>query len=97
MRRLYMRLLDIFRKKKKTAEEVEKVEKVRSPFKRKLGKKIKLARVEMDMIQSDLAKAMGTMQKTISRWETGQSAPRLKNLLKIAVALNKPLRYFRDN
>ena len=40
---------------------------------KKLGKKIKLARVEMDMTQADLAQATNIMQKSISRYETGQS------------------------
>lgn len=64
---------------------------------KKLGKKIKLARVEMDMTQSDLAQATQIMQKSISRYETGQSLPTLDTLEKMAKVLNKPFGYFLDD
>lgn len=63
---------------------------------KKLGKRIKLARVEMDMTQGDLAVATNTMQKSISRYETGQSLPSLETLEKIAKALKRPFGYFLD-
>ena len=63
---------------------------------KKLGKKIKLARVEMDMTQSDLAQSTNIMQKSISRYETGQSLPTLETLEKIAKVLKKPFSYFLD-
>jgi len=63
---------------------------------KKLGKKIKLARVEMDMTQADLAQATNIMQKSISRYETGQSLPTLETLEKIAKVLKKPFGYFLD-
>jgi transcriptional regulator with XRE-family HTH domain len=56
---------------------------------KKLGKKIKLARVEMDMTQADLAEATGIMQKSISRYESGVSLPTLESLEKIAKKLKK--------
>ena len=37
----------------------------------KLGKKIKLARVELDLTQTDLAQKIGALQKSISRYENG--------------------------
>jgi transcriptional regulator with XRE-family HTH domain len=64
---------------------------------KKLGKRIKLARVEMDMTQADLAQATKIMQKSISRYETGVSIPSLETLEKIAEALRKPFGYFLDN
>lgn len=63
---------------------------------KKLGKKIKLARIEHDMTQSQLASAIGSMQKSISKYETGTSLPSLETLEKIARALKKPFGYFLD-
>ncbi len=61
---------------------------------KKLGKKIKLARVELDMTQADLAKATEIMQKSISRYENGLSLPSLETLEKIAKKLKKSFGYF---
>ncbi|NGX56072.1 MAG: Antitoxin PezA [Candidatus Anoxychlamydiales bacterium] len=63
---------------------------------KKLGKKIKLARVELDMTQGDLAKAMGIMQKSISGYENGIVLPSLETLEKIAKKLKKSFGYFLD-
>lgn len=63
---------------------------------KKLGKKIKLARIEHDMTQDQLASAIGSMQKSISRYETGLSLPSLETLEKIAKVLKKPFGYFLD-
>jgi|SRR5690348_9868765 len=63
---------------------------------KKLGKKIKLARIEHDMTQDQLASAIGSMQKSISRYETGLSLPSLETLEKISRALKKPFGYFLD-
>ncbi len=63
---------------------------------KKLGKKIKLARVELDMTQADLAEATEIMQKSISRYETGLSLPSLESLDKISKVLKKPFGYFLD-
>lgn len=64
---------------------------------KKLGKKIKLARIEHDMTQSQLASAIGSMQKSISKYETGMSLPSLETLEKIARVLKKPFGYFLDD
>jgi transcriptional regulator with XRE-family HTH domain len=64
---------------------------------KKLGKRIKLARVENDMTQGQLARAIGAMQKSISRYETGTSIPSLETLEKIAKALKKSCGYFLDD
>lgn len=63
---------------------------------KKLGKKIKVARVEADMTQGDLAEATGILQKSISRYETGLALPTLETLEKIAKELEKPFGYFLD-
>ena len=63
---------------------------------KKLGKKIKLARIEQDLTQGQLAEAIGAMQKSISRYETGISLPSLETLEKVAKVLKKPFGYFLD-
>jgi transcriptional regulator with XRE-family HTH domain len=63
---------------------------------KKLGKKIKLARIEHDMTQTQLASAIGSMQKSISKYETGMALPTLETLEKIARVLKKPFGYFLD-
>ena len=61
---------------------------------KKLGKKIKIARVEIDLNQTQLANKIGAKQKSISRYETGVSLPSITTLLKIAKVLKKPAAYF---
>ena len=63
---------------------------------KKLGKKIKLSRIELDLNQTELAEKIGATQKSISRYETGVSLPSLATLLKIAKTLKKPASYFLD-
>jgi len=63
---------------------------------KKLGKKIKLARVELDLTQTQLAKKINAKQKSISRYETGASSPSIATLVKIAKVLKKPAGYFLD-
>ena len=63
---------------------------------KKLGKKIKLARIEADLTQTQLAKIIKANQKSISRYETGASLPSLETLVKIAKALKKSAGYFLD-
>jgi transcriptional regulator with XRE-family HTH domain len=63
---------------------------------KKLGKKIKIARVELDLNQSELAKKIGAKQKSISRYENGLSMPSIETLVKVAKVLKKPASYFLD-
>ena len=63
---------------------------------KKLGKKIKLGRVELDLTQTQLAQKIKAKQKSISRYETGASLPSIKTLVKIAKILKKPASYFLD-
>ena len=63
---------------------------------KKLGKKIKLARIELDLTQTQLAEKINAKQKSISRYETGASFPSIKTLVKIAKVLKKPAGYFLD-
>ena len=63
---------------------------------KKLGKRIKLARIEHDMTQDQLAESIKAKQKSISRYETGISIPSLETLDKITKALKKSFGYFLD-
>jgi DNA-binding XRE family transcriptional regulator len=63
---------------------------------KKLGRKIKIARIELDLNQTELAKKIGAKQKSISRYETGLSMPSIKTLVKIAKVLKKPVGYFLE-
>ncbi len=65
--------------------------------KKKLGKKIKLARVEMDLNQTQLADKIKAKQKSISRYENGAAVPSLETLMKIAKALKKQPSHFIDD
>ena len=51
---------------------------------RKLGKKVKLTRVELDLTQTQLTEKINAKEKSISRYETGVSLPSIKTLVKIA-------------
>jgi transcriptional regulator with XRE-family HTH domain len=62
--------------------------------KKEFGKKIKLARVESDLTQDQLAEKIKTKQKNISRYETGASMPSIETLIKIASVLKKKVGYF---
>ena len=63
---------------------------------KKLGKKIKVARVELDLNQTELAAKIKAKQKSISRYETGLSVPSIATLMKIAKALKKEPAYFLE-
>jgi len=61
---------------------------------RKSGKNIKLARIELDLTQTQLVQRINFKQKSISGYETGASLPSIKTLVKIAKILKKPTSYF---
>ena len=63
---------------------------------KKLGKRIKLARVEADLTQTELAHKIRAKQKSISRYETGAAVPTIITLMKIARMLKKPSAYFLE-
>ncbi len=62
----------------------------------KPGKKIKLARVELDLTQTQLAEKINGKQKSISGYETGATLPSIRTLVKIAKGLKKPASLFLD-
>jgi len=63
---------------------------------RKLGKKIKLARVACDLTQEELGQKVQAFQKTISLYEAGRSLPPLDVFLKLTKVLKKSPSHFLD-
>ncbi len=61
---------------------------------KKLGKKIKVARVEQDLNQTEFAKKIGANQKSVSLYENGIAEPSLSTMDKIAKVLKKPVDHF---
>lgn len=55
------------------------------------NKKMKIARIECDMNQADLAKAVGVTRQTIGLIESGKYNPTLNLCLAICKALGKTL------
>jgi putative transcriptional regulator len=55
------------------------------------NKRIKIARIECDMSQEDLAKAVGVTRQTIGSVENGSYNPTLKLCIDICRALGKTL------
>ena len=55
------------------------------------NKRIKIARIECDMSQEDLAKAVGVTRQTIGSVENGSYNPTLKLCIDICRALDKTL------
>ena len=64
---------------------------------KKLGKKIKLARIELDLNQTELAEKINAKQKSISRYENGSSLPSLETLEKLSKTLKKSIAYIMED
>lgn len=58
------------------------------------GKQIAAARLAGGMSQSQLARAIGSTEKNISRWENGQNQPRLASVAAIASATGHDIDFF---
>ena len=48
-----------------------------------MATKLKVLRAEHDLTQEELASALGTTQKVISSWETGNATPRPAMMQKV--------------
>ena len=57
------------------------------------NKRIRLARVEADMLAKELAEAMNVNPRTVSRWEHGHVSPTLDQLREMAAILNTTASY----
>lgn len=60
------------------------------------GQRISEARLEAGLTQTQLAQAISTSERNISRWETGRNSPRLPHLLAIAQATGKEVGWFLE-
>lgn len=58
------------------------------------GKRIRQARHDAKMTQAALARAAGTRERNIIRWENDQHDPRLENVMAIARATGKDISFF---
>ena len=59
----------------------------RDVIRKKIGRKIKLARVACDLKQNELSERCGLMQSAVSRIEKGQSGLYVEHLIALAKAL----------
>lgn len=59
-----------------------------------LAKKIREARRQARLSQTDLAKGIGLSDKAISSYESGRSVPPIERLSRIAQQTQQPMSYF---
>lgn len=62
--------------------------------KRTVGKRIKIARIEREIRQGDLAELLGVNQQNVARMESGRFGIGVETLARVAQALRKPIAYF---
>lgn len=55
------------------------------------NEKLKAARKQKGLSQTELGKLLGVQAQTIERWETGKSEPNLEKINKLCEILNVPL------
>ena len=60
----------------------------KTPFKVKLGEKIKFLRKKNNMTQGELGEKLGTIQPTVANWESGYSQPSNQIIYKLALLFN---------
>lgn len=65
-----------------------------APVVSSVGKNLKEVREERGLTQDQIAKQCGVPQNQWSKWESGKSEPKIKSLLRVAVALDLPLNRF---
>jgi DNA-binding transcriptional regulator YiaG len=58
------------------------------------GKKIREARLQLDLNPADFAELLGVSDRTIRNWEGGHTGIRSARLHKIAAMVGKPVTYF---
>lgn len=61
-----------------------------------IGKHIRLARIEAELSQDELAELLGITQKALSRWERGTVEVGAVTLKQVADALHKPISVFYE-
>ena len=63
-------------------------------FSKGLGKKLKLARIEVGLTQSEVGKKMYCCNKVIQRIESGDREPKISELNRLAEIYRKPIAFF---
>lgn len=61
-----------------------------------LGERIRGAREEAGLTQSQVARAIGVLEPAVSRWENGHNVPRLRQRLALAELLRRPVEDFEE-
>ncbi len=56
-----------------------------------ISENIKKERKKAGMTQKELAEKLGVYQKDISRWETGERTPSIRNIYRICEVLDIPV------
>ena len=69
----------------------------KTPFKVKLGEKIKFLRKKNNMTQGELGEKLGTIQPTVANWESGYSQPSNQIISKLALLFNVSVDYILGN
>lgn len=62
-------------------------------FRKAVGKRMKLRRIELDMKQEDLGRLLGVPQSQISEWEIGRRAMRIEQAAEVAANLQTTAGY----
>lgn len=62
-------------------------------LRKKIGHRIKVRRVELDLKQKELGERLGVPQTQISEWEIGRRAMRLEDAMLVAAALETSVGY----
>lgn len=65
-------------------------------FDRRLGERIRQARIEVGLSQEDLAEKVGSSQDALSNYERGTRKISLDGLVAIAKCVNKPMNFFLE-
>ncbi len=62
-----------------------------------LAKRIRYARTNAHLSQSELGDAVGVSDKSVSAYEQGRAVPPLEKLRRIAESTHQPLQYFMED
>jgi len=65
-------------------------------FDRRIGERIRRARIEAGLTQEELAERVGSSQDALSNYERGTRKISLDGLVAIAKCVNKPINYFLE-
>ena len=63
---------------------------------KQIGKRVKIARILIDITQEELAKKIGVEPVTVSRIESGSRKTTAVEIEKLSKALNRPISYFYE-